>query len=209
MLKTIIFDFDGVINDSFQCFFPLIREGMAYIGKSLSEDQYRSFFRDNVHKAFKEFIDDEGKYKKFMEFRKNNFAKYYRPKLFPGIPDLLQKLKNKYKLAIASSGNKNSILKILENQKIDMLFQIVLATTEPTKENVIKEILRETNSSPEEAVIISDTTGDMSMAKRIGLKTIGVTWGFHSASTLNAAHPDFIVNSLQELKSLITKNGNN
>lgn len=209
MLKTIIFDFDGVINNSFQYFFPLIRDGMAYIGKALSEDQYRNFFNDNVYKAFKEFIDDEEKYKKFMKFRKDNFAKYYRPKLFPGITDLLQNLKNKYKLAIASSVDKNSILKILENQKINTLFQTVLATTEPTKKNIIKEILRETNTSPKETVIVSDTTGDISMAKRMGLKTIGVTWGFHSASTLHAAHPDFIVNNLQELQSLINKNGNN
>ena len=40
----IIFDFDGVLADSFETFYPLMRDMMKHVGFSLSPDQYRNFF---------------------------------------------------------------------------------------------------------------------------------------------------------------------
>lgn len=207
MIKTIIFDFDGVINDSFSYFYPLIKDGMKCIGKDMTEDQYRGFFNNNVHKSFREFIGNEEKISQFLEFRKNKYFDYYKPKLFPGIASLLKKIK-KYNLTIASSGNQEGILKLLKDNGLDDLFDFILSTSEPTKEHIIKEILEKTNALPEETFMISDTTGDILIAKELDLKTIAVTWGFHSLETLKKSNPDHIANNIDELSAtLIDENG--
>lgn len=198
-IKLIIFDFDGVLADSFDSFFPLIRDSMKTVGLSLTPNQYRSFFMGNVHQGFMDFINDEEKYSVFSEFRKNNYDKYYKARLFPGVVESLKQLQKKYILTIASSGKRTNIVNLLKKNKIGNLFDIILATTEYTKENMIREILRKSKINPEQAVMITDTVGDLKVAKKSGLKTAAVTWGFHSAKMLKSEKPDCLANSFKML----------
>jgi len=206
--RIIIFDFDGVLADSLYSFYSLIKAGMKEIGLSLTLKQYRNFFIGNVHQGFKSFINNKQKYISFMDFRKNNYDRYYyrknrEVKLFPGTSSLVEKLSKKYILAIASSGRKNNIENLLDKNKIKNLFGLVLADSAFTKEGMIKEILNKFSAAPQEAIMISDTVGDVLIAKEIGLKTIAITWGFHSRKLLSSAQPDNIVKNMDKLKKLI------
>ncbi len=77
MKGLIIFDFDGVLADSFNTFYPLLRDAMKDAGLSLTPDQYRNLFMGNVHQGIKEFVGDDKKYRTAMEFRNSNYDKYY------------------------------------------------------------------------------------------------------------------------------------
>src|SRR3989344_106985 len=95
--KLIIFDFDGVLADSFDTFYLLIKDGMKQAGFSFTPDQYRNLFIGNVHQGFKDFINDKKKYLAFSEFRKAHYDKYYyaknnQVKLFPGALGFLKKI---------------------------------------------------------------------------------------------------------------------
>ena len=204
MIKTIIFDFDGVLADSFATFYPLLRDSMAHIGLKLSPDQYRDFFTGNVHQSFKDFINNEDKYLSFSEFRKNNYDKYYYDKknkvrFFGGVKEFIKKLEKKYILAIASSGNQKNIENLLKNSEIAGLFNFILANTSDTKEGMIRDILDRSNAKAGAAIMISDTVGDILVAKKVGLKTIAVTWGFQDEKTLRLAKPNFIANDFKIL----------
>lgn len=198
-IKLIIFDFDGVLADSFDCFLPLIRASMKHIGFSLTRNQYRDFFMGDVHQGFMDFINNKRKYSTFSKFRKENFNKYYKPCLFTGAVEILKELKKNYILTIASSGKRTNIVNLLKKNKISNLFDIILATTEYTKENMIREILRKSKMNPEQAVMITDTAGDLKVAKKSELKTVAVTWGFHSAKILKSEKPDYLANSFKML----------
>lgn len=205
--KLIIFDFDGVIADSFDCFYPMIRDGMVHIGMSISEKEYRSLFIGNVHEGFKKFINgDEKKYKMFSDYRRIHIFDYYKPAIFPGVKLFLKKVNaNGHKTAICSSGLKEIILKTLNINKIKDCFDIILATNEYTKENMVKEALSKFKFRPEETIMITDTVGDIKLAKKMNIKTIAVTWGFHSGKMLNLAKPDFIAGSFSSLTSALFK----
>ncbi len=202
-MKLIIFDFDGVIVDSFGCLFPLIENAMKDIGFSFTQDQFRSFFTHNVHQSYKDFIDDEVTYARFSKFRKANFDAYYQPRVFPGVANVVFELKKHYFLAIASSGKQDTIMRILQKNGLANCFDTVLATTDSSKENMIQELLKKYNAQPEEAIMITDTVGDIKIAKELGLKTMAVTWGFQSETTLTSALPDFIVQSPEKIQNIL------
>lgn len=212
MIKTVIFDFDGVLADSFDTFYPLLRDSVAHVGLKLSPHQYRDFFIGNVHQSLKNFVNDDDKYSHMMEFRKNNYDKYYydpdnKAKLFPGAATFLEKLKklnNDMVLTIASSGRRDNIEDLLGKNNIRGLFDTILANTANTKEGMIQEILNESNAKKEEAVMISDTVGDIEVAKRVGLQTVAVTWGFQSRDTLEKAGPNFLADNFNELFAKLT-----
>lgn len=210
MNKLIIFDFDGVLTDTFETFYPLIRDGMASIDKKLTRDEYRDFFIGNVHQGFKDFIRNEKEFKLFSKFRKTNYDRYYyggknKAKLFNETPKLLKLLRGKFTLTIASSGQKKNIDTLLKRAGLRNFFKLVLADSSLSKEGMIKKILNKFKAKPEEAIMITDTAGDISIAKDLGLKTIGVTWGFQSKKTLLSTKPDHISPSFENLISILKK----
>ncbi len=208
--KVIIFDFDGVLADSFDYLYSLIKDGMKHIGLSFTKDQYRDLFIGNIHQGFKNFINDEIKYPAFAEFRKANFDRnYYNEergvKLFPEAPAFLKKISKKYILTIASSGQKITLETLLKKNRIRSLFSLILANTATTKEETMKEILNKFRVNPRQTFFITDTVGDIKAAKKIGLKTIAVTWGFHNINYLVTAKPDNIASSFKILESMLQK----
>ena len=60
--RLLIFDFDGVLADSFNCFYPMNKDAMASIGILLSEEEYRNLFLENIHQSFKDLISNNEKY---------------------------------------------------------------------------------------------------------------------------------------------------
>lgn len=197
--KVIIFDFDGVLADSFDTFYFLIKDAMAHIGIKISPSQYRNFFITNVHQSFKDFIKNDKKFVLFSEFRNKNYDKYYDAKLFPKAEKLIRLLSKKYILTIASSGKKTNIKKLLKKNGIENLFYLILADSKFSKADMINKILRKYKSKPEKSTMVTDTVGDINVAKSIGLKTIAVTWGFHSKKTLLKSNPDLVIDNFESL----------
>jgi len=206
--KVIIFDFDGVLVDSFDAFYPLIRDGMKKIGLPFTPDQYRNLFIGNVHRGFKDFINNKNKYEIFKEFRTANYDKYYYDKklgakLFPGALKFIKKISEKYILSVASSGKRDNIKNLLKEKGAEDLFGLILANFNYSKDTVIGEILDKFHVKPKETFMITDTVGDIEVAKKLGLKTIAVTWGFHSEELLRSAKPDHIANNFKMLYKIL------
>lgn len=202
--KLVIFDFDGVLADTFHTFYPLLRDSMKYIDLLLTPNQYRDFFIGNVHLGLKGFIGNDEKYKIAMEFRNSNYDKYYndkrhKAKLFPGAIKFLKEISKNYVLTIASSGREDNIKNLLEENGIKNLFSLILANSATSKESMIKEILDKFEAKPEETIMITDTVGDLKVAKKMDLKTAAVTWGFHSARILKSEKPDYLASSFEML----------
>ena len=198
--KTIIFDFDGVLADSFEMFYLLISQSMYIAGFTISRTQYRNLFLGNIHKEFRKFLKTEEKYKLFTDFRSSNYARYYaRTKLFDEVVNFLQQIKENYFIAIASSGKRDAIVKLLQKNRIKHYFDLICTTDKMTKENILMGIISESGNNSRETTMVTDTVGDLVVAKKIGIKTVAVTWGFHSAKTLKSAKPDYIARNFKIL----------
>lgn len=201
-MKALIFDFDGVLADSFDAFYQLIRASFSSVDLELTEDQYRDFFLGNVHSAFRKMIPEDDHYQKFLEFRHQHFDQYYfTVKLFPEVPEFVKKIPGRHLLLIASSGKLEHIIRLLSAAGIRDNFRVISANEQPSKETTILEILDQLQVYPNEAAFISDTVGDLKLGQRLGLKAIAVGWGFHGSETLKSVKPDFLAVNFNELLS--------
>ena len=198
--KTIIFDFDGVLADSFEMFYSLISQSMYLAGLTISRTQYRNLFLGNIHEEFKKFLKTDEKYKLFSNFRSSNYDRYYAyAKLFDEVVNFLQQIKENYFIAIASSGKRDAIVKLLQKNRIKHYFDLICATDKMTKENMLMDIIAKSGNNSRETIMVTDTVGDLIVAKKMGIKTVAVTWGFHSAETLKSAKPDYIARNFKIL----------
>ena len=73
------------------------------------------------------------------------------------------------------------------------------------KEDVIAYLLKENNTS-DEIIMVGDTAFDVIGAKKHGIPTIGVSWGYGSIEEMYAAGAASIVHNTDELLAAVTNN---
>jgi phosphoglycolate phosphatase len=77
------------------------------------------------------------------------------------------------------------------------------------KEEALIATLDELGTKAEDAFYVDDTFDGLTSAKNVGLDTIGVTIGYGSIERIKAANPTHIVNSLDELRTMVEEGAEN
>jgi len=63
--------------------------------------------------------------------------------------------------------------------------------------------LKERNFDPQSVFYVGDETRDVEAARKAGVKTIAVTWGFNGEDILKKQKPDYLARRPEELIALL------
>jgi phosphoglycolate phosphatase len=196
--KFVLFDFDGVIADTWGVAF----ETAQTIFPSFDEESYRRMFDGNVYEAHDEMVlKNERERATDIEWFDVYVPKFEaQAKLFPGMREAIEKLSHKHVLVIVSSAVTSPIQGFLEKHHIGRYFSEVMgADVHTSKHKKMEMVFEKYGISAEDCVFITDTLGDMREAKTAGIATIGVSWGFHLKETLMKGEPFALVETPQEI----------
>jgi phosphoglycolate phosphatase len=194
-MKLIIFDFDGVLVDTLDVNFSINKSA----DPSITLEKYIAHFEGNIYDAVK-----LGKKKAIPDFFKHYNLKTRRLTVPEEIKNVLKNLSHNFQLAIVSSTPSASIKTILSREGADTYFKDILGQETHTSKVVkIKMLLQKYNVDPMDAVYVTDTTGDVREARECDVRSVAVTWGFHTKETLQKVNPAFIVDNPEELMSAI------
>lgn len=201
--KFVLFDFDGVIADSYSIAFETSRKKCVHI----TEEEYREAFNGNVHDRHRALMErvhgpecrhDTDWFSEFVP------AFEERAHLFEGMREVIEKLSHGYILIIVSSTITSPIQGFLEKHHIGRYFSEVMgADIHTSKVEKIKMIFEKYDTGSSECVFITDTLGDMREAEEAGVGSIGVSWGFHHRETLEEGKPYAIVDTPAEIPASI------
>ncbi|QCF25596.1 HAD family hydrolase [Hydrocarboniclastica marina] len=129
---------------------------------------------------------------------------------FDGVSELLQGLSEaRPALAVATGKSRAGLDRALIATGLSDYFRVTRCADETRSKPhplMLDEILQELSIAPNEALMIGDTVYDLEMAARIGMPSIGVTWGVHDAAALVAHNPVRIVDHVSELKTFLAVN---
>ncbi len=200
-MKTLLFDFDGTIVDSFELGLSILNN-LAHRYKkndlsNLSTEEIKSMHALKVvqHFGIPLYQLPFFVYKAKIAFNKN----IADVKVFPEIIPALNLLKNSYRLAILSSNSEENISYILENNKINFFDFIHSGSSIFGKARSINSALKKNSLSISNVAYIGDEARDIDAAKKLGIPIFSVCWGFNSKDTLSALNPDSIVENPREL----------
>ena len=198
--EIIIFDFDGVLYDSIS----LVREDMYTKYPNLKESDFFQIFEGDFWNGIQRIKDIYGE-----PNHSNDSSIKLKGKLFAGMPEFVDKLKNKYILVINSSSKIDNILEPLKRYDISHCFKDIYGKESGVnKIEKFKKIFHEQNIKPEKAIFITDSIGDIKDAEILKIDTIAVTWGIHKEidfkkiKTINLIG---IVNAVKELEKILIK----
>lgn len=117
-----------------------------------------------------------------------------------GVSDVLFYLHQKYRLFIVTN-RQNRHLTIQQISRLGWfsLFEKILVTEQKiSKEDLILNNI--TTSSND--WMVSDTGEDIKTAKKLGIKSIAVTWGILNKNVLEGYSPDLLIDDVNELRGL-------
>ncbi|MEK7615708.1 MAG: HAD-IA family hydrolase [Patescibacteria group bacterium] len=190
-MKLIIFDFDGVIADSFQICLDAIRMFLPH----MTADRYRLAFSGNIRDA---------EWRKTTKIDESVYYASYDPALlsskpFDGMSQVVRELAKSYRLSIVSSTPAPVIREYLSKNEMDVFEKVLGHETHQYKDVKIQLILDDAKSDTKDAVLVTDTLGDILEARKIGLEAIAVTWGFQRKETLMEGNPKMLVEAPKQL----------
>ena len=203
-MASVIFDFDGTIADSLPVIIelferwskrePFIKEEVEALRNMSARDVVRSV---GVPLWRAPSLVARGR---------KEFTKYIdKIEVFKGMPEVIAELHNRdYKLYLMSSNSKENVQKYLELHKIDQYFTHIYGSAGLfSKASVMKKIIRKNRIKKADCYSIGDETRDVDAAKKVGITSIAVDWGFNADEILKQQHPDHLVSKPEELLKLI------
>ncbi len=200
--KHIIFDFDGVIIDSFQTALSVEQITVP----ELDDETYRILFEGNINKVEGYQNESLKKIKHDEVFWSEYTKRVLRDaQLFPKMQDVITQLSNQYSLSVISSSISSLISDMLSREHLEQYFEEILGNdVHPSKIEKIKMIFDKYDLSPEDCVFVTDTLGDIREGNQVGVGSIGVTWGFHSVEVLAQGNPFRLINHPDQLIETIS-----
>ncbi|MGH1365676.1 MAG: HAD family hydrolase [Calditrichia bacterium] len=206
----IIYDLDGTLLDTRQDIHNAVVEvqqkltlpvqtfetTVSYVGNGITKLLERSLPELSV----------EG-----LQQARNIFDAFYRKNMwvytqvYPGVTQLLEDSVEP-KMAVLSNKSQSYVRELVAHFKLSHHFtQVLGARSDMLKKpdpQGINHILKETNASPQRAILVGDTKNDILAGKAAGIYTCGVSYGFRSRGVLQAFDPDFLVDTVSELRTL-------
>lgn len=203
MVKAVIFDWSGTLSDNFHLFYKVCDKIFAEFGKApISADEVRRTFTIPYMKFWNTHLPYLSKEKQDVLYRKFIYE-VGEPKLFNGIKGLLSGLHSKGILVfVVTSDPRQKVMGEIASGGVGKYLSGVLAEAHE-KNHLIKQIVAENKLAVNEVYYVGDSSGDIEEGKLAGVKTVGVSWGFQNKDVLKNAKPDFLVNSIAQLKAVL------
>lgn len=127
--------------------------------------------------------------------------------LFSGVSGTLATLRsNGVKIAIATSRGHRSVAELCGNLGIAHLIDMVVAEDDVKEKKpapeAVRRILTHMQLCPNEALVVGDTTFDVTMGQAAGCPTLAVTYGNHDRQTLDHSGADIVCDRFADLLPL-------
>ena len=208
-LRTLIlFDVDGTLIDSQAHILKAMEAAFAATTLTLpSQEDILKIVGLSLFEAFSQLCPDASDAERLtlIDSFKNRFSilrQTIAPSpLYPGALTCLDHLQvmESYVLGIATGKSRRGLDYVLANPDLVGRFATEqVADDHPSKPNpaMVLQAMVETTAS--RGVMIGDTSFDMEMGRAAGLKTIGVSWGYHSASVVGK-YADRVIDHFDQL----------
>lgn len=216
----IVFDLDGTLTDPkvgiLRCVNHALKScGMPEIDET--GDDYAWVVGPPLRETFRQLAGDNADaslIERLVVAYRERFESVgiFENSLYPGVKEVLAALSNDgngRKLVLATSKPTVYARKIVDHYGLGGLFDLIIGSEldgrRSSKDELIRDVIGHYGGDLASYVMIGDRVHDIVGAKRAGIDSIGVLYGYGKESEMVGAEPKFIVRSVQELGDLLSK----
>lgn len=212
MIKNILIDLDGTLTDPKVGITTSARYGLNKMGHPIADSENIDWIigpplKASLAKILNVAIEDDLAEQALLGYRER-FAEVglFENELFSDVPETLKALKNHgYRLFLATAKPEIYAKRILEHFDLLQYFEYAygseLTGERTNKGDLIAYILQQEQLQPEECIMVGDREHDILGARRNGIATIAVEYGYGSSQELDQAKPQARIQQFAQIKT--------
>jgi phosphoglycolate phosphatase len=203
---TLIFDFDGTLADTLSAIVGMVNEhAEEFHFKPLDEqdvEEMRGLSNMEIIRRFKiPLVKVPGL---LLRSQKELHRRMGGVNLFPGIRELILGLKaDGFGLGILTSNSRENVQKLLRERDLDVFNFIHSESNLFGKNRALHHLMKLHSLKRENVVYVGDEARDIEACRRIPVSVIAVSWGFHRRDMLKGREPDYLVDTPDEIRSIV------
>ena len=211
-MKYIFFDLDGTLTDPAVGITTSVKYALDKMGRPTGDiSEYNRFIGPPLRNSFREWY---GMSAEEAEQAVAYYREYFSPtgifqnRVYDGIPEALSRLiGDGYGIALATSKPEVFARRILERFDLEKYFDFIggstLDGTREEKWEVVKFVLDETGCAARDVIMVGDRENDIIGAKKNGVRSLGVLYGYGTREELVSAGADAVCESVEKLYDAI------
>jgi phosphoglycolate phosphatase len=212
MKRALLWDLDGTLTEPRDGIIRSIQYALEKSGRAAPpESELLWTIGPPLQESFATLVPeaDALENRRLVELYRERFADVgiFENSVYPGIRELLGTL-SEFRHFVATSKPWVYAEPILKRFELAPFFTRIygaeLSGERSNKGELIEHLLRQEGVPPREAVMIGDRKHDILGAKRAGIASIGITWGYGSPEELSEAGADALAASPEELRLRIS-----
>ncbi len=212
MAKAILFDLDGTLTDSGEGIMNCAELALRHFGLPVPDRQkMREFVGPPLDATFIKFGVPADQTDEAIRVYRSRYTTIglFENFPYPGIENALHTLKTQgHRLFVATSKPEGISVQILEKFGLAKYFEKIcgasLDGSRSSKADVIAYLLGQVDDISH-TVMVGDTTYDVIGAKKHGIDTIGVSWGYGEVADMVQAGARAIAHTMDELVDLLNQ----
>lgn len=209
--ELIIFDLDGTVLDTLDDLADSLNYSLAFHGFSQrTKEEVREFVGNGIRNLIERALPGSAADTEIAAVFQT-FIEYYRmhcfdkTKPYAGIPELLQKLKEKGYLTAVVSNKADAVVQKLCRRYFGGLFDYAAGERngvpkKPAPDSVL-HVMEIFGKTADATLYIGDSEVDIKTAQNAGIDCLSVTWGFRDFSFLKLQGAEMFAHSIDDIRT--------
>jgi len=198
----VLFDWDGTLIDSYHAdssaYLAMFRE----MGIAWGLEELARHYSPNWYSVYRAAGLPRRRWNEADASWRKQYANH-QPELIKGVPRILAGLKSKYQLGLVTSGDRDRVTRQLRAFQLTRWFAARVCSGDTLRKKPhpapLRLALQKMRLSPDDCVYVGDSLEDVEMARRAGVRAIGMIGPFPTEKRLRASKPHLLLNSIREL----------
>jgi phosphoglycolate phosphatase len=206
VVKTVIFDFDGTIADSFTTLLGIFEE-ITGRKEKLTPAEIKDLRGEPLSQVMKYLDIKRWQIPRLLiKARRAIAIKITGIKPFEGLPQVLKRMSDSgYQMFIVSTNSSDNISKFLKQHQLDSYFNGVYGNTGLRgKPAALRKLLKRENIALGSCIYIGDEVRDVEAGQAVSVPQIAVSWGFNYPAALKQARPTYLATTPGDILKILT-----
>jgi HAD superfamily hydrolase (TIGR01549 family) len=179
------------------------------IRHDISEGKFNECIGLHFIDIFERYDVEVPSFDEFIKIYKSYYFEFIdKSEFYPGVEKTIGDLKaENYKIALLTTKVQDQADKILKHFKIDHHFDLIMGRRPNIKDKPSPEplmfICNKLNIETKNTMMVGDSEMDIRCGTGAGAKTVGVTYGYRSVEQIKRENPDFIIDGITEINSIL------